>query len=195
VEEFVNELKKIQEEAEAALCKAHDDMKRFADRTCTHVPEYKEGDQVWLSTKNLNINQPLRKLTERQIGPYTITHVVSPNAVVLKLLPSFKIDAPINVSRLRPYKPPTVPGQQITPQAPVEVEGKEEYIVEEILDSRLRRNKLEFLIKWEGYMNENNSWEPEDNCRNACNAIAAFYRKYPQAPRQIARMQFNGLNF
>jgi len=52
----------------------------------THAPEYKEGDQVWLSTKNLNINQPSRKLTERQIRPYTITRVVSPNMVVLKLL-------------------------------------------------------------------------------------------------------------
>jgi len=37
----------------------------------------------------------------------------------------------------------------------VEVEGEEEYIVEEILDLCLRRNKLEFLVKWEGYMNEN----------------------------------------
>jgi len=33
VEEFVKELRKIQEEAEAALHKARDDMKRFADRT------------------------------------------------------------------------------------------------------------------------------------------------------------------
>jgi len=195
MDEFVNELKKIQEEAEAALHKARDDKKHFADRTHAHAPEYKEGDQVWLSTKNLNINQPSRKPTERQIGPYTITHVVSPNAVVLKLPPSFKIDVPINVSRLHPYKPPTVPGQQITPQVPVEVEGKEEYIVEEILDSCLRHNKLEFLVKWEGYMNENNSWEPEDNCKNARNAIATFYQKYPQAPRWIAWMQFNNLNF
>jgi len=98
VNEFVDKLKKIQEEVEAALCKAHDDMKHFADQTHAHMLEYKEGDQVWLSTKNLNINQPLRKLTKRKIGPYTITHVVSPNTVVLKLPPSFKIDAPINVS-------------------------------------------------------------------------------------------------
>jgi len=67
--------------------------------------------------------------------------------------------------------------------------------MEEILDSHLRHNKLEFLVKWEGYMNENNSWEPGDNCKNVCNAIAAFYHKYPQAPRQIVRMQFNKLNF
>jgi len=56
MDRFVNKLKKIQEEAKAALHKACDDMKRFADQTCTHTPDYKEGDQVWLSTKNLNIN-------------------------------------------------------------------------------------------------------------------------------------------
>jgi len=135
-----------------ALHEAHDDMKHFADQTCAHVPDYKVGDQVWLSTKNLNINQPSRKLTKRQIGPYTITHVVSPNAIVLKLPPSFKIDVPINVSWLHPYKTPTIPGQQIMLQSPVEVEGEEEYVVEEILDSCIRHNKLEFLVKWEGYM-------------------------------------------
>ena len=56
VDKFVDKLKKIQEEAEAALYKACDDMKHFADQSCTHMPNYKEGDQVWLSTKNLNIN-------------------------------------------------------------------------------------------------------------------------------------------
>ena len=66
---FVDELKKIQGEAEAALHKAHDDMKHFANQMCAHVPDYKVRDQVWLCTKNLNINQPSRKLTERKIGP------------------------------------------------------------------------------------------------------------------------------
>jgi len=79
----------------------------------------------------------------------------------------------------------------------VEVEGEEEYIVEEILDSCLKCNKfkLEFLVKWEGYTNENNLWEPKDNCKNAHNAIATFYHNYPQVPRQIAWMQFNNLKF
>ena len=102
---------------------------------------------------------------ERQVGPYPISKIISPNVVELKLPPSFKIDAPINVSRLRPYKPPTIPGQQTTPQPPIEVKGEPEYVVEEILDLRLRRNKLEFLVKWKGYTDENNSWEPEDNCK------------------------------
>jgi len=70
----------------------------------------------------------------------------------------------------------------MTPQPPVEIEGENEYVVEEIIDSHLRCNNLEFLVKWEGYMNENNSWEPEDNCGNTHKAIAEFYHKYPQAP-------------
>jgi len=31
----------------------------------------------------------------------------------------------------------------------VEVEGEEEYIVEEISDSHVRHNKLEFLVKYQ----------------------------------------------
>ena len=115
--------------------------------------------------------------------------------VELKLPPSFKIDAPINVSHLRPSKAPTILGQQITPQPPIDVEGEPEYIVEEILDSRLQQNKLEFLIKWEGYTDENNSWELENNCINASNAIKDFYNQYLEAPRWIGKMQYENLQF
>jgi hypothetical protein len=195
VEDFVQRMKNVQAEAEAALHKARDDMKRYADRLRADAPKYQIGDKVWLSTKDLHTTRPSRKLMEKHIGPYPISKIISPNAVELKLPSSFKIDAPINVSRLRPYKPPTIPGQQTTPQPPIEVEGEPEFMVEEILDSRLRRNKLEFLVKWEGYTDENNSWEPEDNCRNARDAIRDFYDKYPNAPRRIARMQYENLKF
>ncbi|KAF8231003.1 hypothetical protein L208DRAFT_1279223, partial [Tricholoma matsutake] len=70
----------------------------------------------------------------------------------------FKIDPEINISCLRPYCPPTIPGQQTTPQPPIIVEGAPEYIVEEILDSCLQQNKLEFLIKWKNYTDKNNLW-------------------------------------
>ncbi|KAF8227725.1 hypothetical protein L208DRAFT_1295198, partial [Tricholoma matsutake] len=158
-------------------------------------PEYKVGDLVWLSTKDLNIPRPSRKLMEKQVGPYAISKVISPNAVVLKLLRSFKIDPEINVSRLHPYRPPTIPGQQTTPQPPIIVEGAPEYIVEEILDSCLQRNKLEFLIKWKNYTNENYSIEGNENCKRVHNVIAQFFKRNPNAPRRIARMVYEGMKF
>ncbi|CAJ0964854.1 unnamed protein product [Ranitomeya imitator] len=46
----------------------------------------------------------------------------------------------------------------VEPPAPVLVEGELEYIVEKILDSRVSRRKLQYLVKWKGYAQEDNSW-------------------------------------
>ncbi|CAJ0955626.1 unnamed protein product, partial [Ranitomeya imitator] len=46
----------------------------------------------------------------------------------------------------------------VDPPAPVLVEGELEYIVEKILDSRVSRRKLQYLVKWKGYAQEDNSW-------------------------------------
>jgi len=62
--EFAEQMKTVHEEAQAALSKSHDDMTRYADFYREEAPEYKIGDKVWLSTKNLNVDRPLRKLTE-----------------------------------------------------------------------------------------------------------------------------------
>ena len=90
-------MKIIHEEAESALSKAHDDMQRYADFSRGDAPEYKIGDKVWLSTKNLNINRPTCKLAERQLGPFTIIKIIFPNAMKLKLPSSFRIHDVINV--------------------------------------------------------------------------------------------------
>ena len=49
-------MKEIHKEAGAALSKACDDMTRYADQHRGSAPEYKVGDKVWLSTKDIKIN-------------------------------------------------------------------------------------------------------------------------------------------
>jgi hypothetical protein len=135
VDDFVQQLKDVQKEVEAALHKACDDMMHWADWLCTYTPNYKPGDLLWLSTKDLQTQLPSRKLMEKQIGPYPITKFINLNVVKLKLLPPFKIQPEINVTCIQPDKPPTIPGWQVTPQTPIKVEKIPEYVVEEILDS------------------------------------------------------------
>jgi len=52
-ERFVEKMKEIQEEAKAALRKAQENMKKYADRKRVEVDEYKVGDLVMLSIKDL----------------------------------------------------------------------------------------------------------------------------------------------
>ena len=50
---FVERMKKIQEKAKVALGKAQEEIKRFADKKQRKGEEYRVGDLVLLSTKNL----------------------------------------------------------------------------------------------------------------------------------------------
>ena len=127
-------MKTVHKEAQAALSKLHNDMTRYADFHRGEAPEYKVGDKVWLSTKNLNVDRLSCKLTKRQLGPYDIIKIISPNAVKLKLPTLFKIHNIINISHIRPYCPPAA-GQSTIPPELVIIEGTPKYEVEEIMDS------------------------------------------------------------
>ena len=81
--EFVERMKKIQE-AGVALKKAQEDMKRQADRGRKETEDWKKGDKVMLSIRDLVFKERLaRKLVDRYIGPYMIKKVVFTNAVKL----------------------------------------------------------------------------------------------------------------
>ncbi|XP_063228241.1 uncharacterized protein LOC134534110 isoform X2 [Bacillus rossius redtenbacheri] len=71
--------------------------------------------------------------------------------------------------------------------------GEEEYVVEKILAKRYNPKKkcFEYLLKWEGYPHEQNTWEPVENMQACENLVEAFERnlakqKMMQQPRPAA---------
>ena len=124
--EFVEKMKKVYKKAVAALRKMQEEMKRYADRSRRETEEWKKGNRVMLSTKDLVFKErPVWKLIERYVGPYVIEEVVSLNAVKLRLPSSMRIYLVVNMSWIVQYKE-QVKEQKKEEGKPVEVEGVEE---------------------------------------------------------------------
>ena len=42
-------------------------------------------------------------------------------------------------------------------------EEEEEYVVEKVVDKRIRNGRKEYLLKWKNYPDSENTWEPSSN--------------------------------
>jgi len=150
---FIEKMKKIQKEAKAALEKAQEEIKKFANRRQREEKEYRVGDLVLLSMKDLKWQMKGRrseKLTKCFVGLYKVKGIVSSNVIELELPKSIKIHPVVNISRVQLYKP-QIEGQKKIPPKLVIIEGEEEFKVEKILNKRIVKGKEKFLVRWKGY--------------------------------------------
>jgi len=163
-----------------ALGKAQEEVKKYADRKRREVDEYKVGDLVMLSTKDLKyqmVGRRTEKLTERFVGPYRIKRIISSNAVELELPSTVKIHLVVNVSRIRRYVE-QVEGQRKEQPAPVVIKGEEEWEVERILNKRRIQGKDKYLVRWKEFTAESDTWEGRENLENAREAIEEYKKEY-----------------
>lgn len=56
-------------------------------------------------------------------------------------------------------------------------EETEEYIVEKVLSKRRKRGRIEYLLKWKGYPDSENSWEPCVSIKDTCQELIDEYEK------------------
>ena len=62
------------------------------------------------------------------------------------------------------------------------IKNQIEYEVEDILDSKILRKRLFYLVKWKGYPISDNSWEPAYHLLNSKELIQEFHSQYPDKP-------------
>jgi hypothetical protein len=54
-----------------------------------------------------------------------------------------------------------------------------EYEAEAIKDSKVAKGERLYLVKWVGWSDTNNTWEPEANLYHSADLIKEFYRNHP----------------
>ena len=126
------------------------------------MDQYKVGDRVWLEAKNLNLPYRTSKLAPKRHGPFVINKRISPVAYQLQLPPTWTIHEVFHAGLLTPYRETKEHGVNFMKPPPDIVDGEEEYEVEAIRDHCFhgRGRKLQYLVKWKGYPEADNTWEP-----------------------------------
>lgn len=70
-----------------------------------------------------------------------------------------------------------LPRQSAPEPAPVIIDEEEEYEVESIVNHRKFRNKLQYLVKWKGYGDDQNQWLPVEELDHAPRLLAIYRRE------------------
>jgi hypothetical protein len=144
---------------------------------------------VWLETKNLSIERPARKLSEKFIRPFRITEVIGLVTYRLELPPAIRIHDVFHTSLLRPAASDPLPSQNESTQPRIRLNKdnteKREWMIEKILDSRVTKNRhrkrrLEYHVKWKGYPP---SWRPQqDLVPGSGELLYEFHSQNPDRP-------------
>jgi hypothetical protein len=108
---------------------------------------YLPGDKVWLNARNLCTNSPSCKLNNHHHGPFTVIKEVGKYTYQLDLPATMDVHPVFHISLLRPTQGDQLPGQHLPLPEPIVVDGESEYEVEEVVDSRIFRWQLQYLIK------------------------------------------------
>jgi hypothetical protein len=167
-------LQEIWDETRAVLKLAKE---RMTGREPGEVPEsFEEGKKVWLDSWNLQLKTNSPKLTDRHLGPFKIIEKLVERAYCLDLPENLKIHNIFYVGLLSKVKEDEL-RPIIREPGPLEVEGEEEYEVEEIIDSEQHRNGWYYRVKWKGYGPESNTWEPKANLEHAEDILKKYHQK------------------
>jgi hypothetical protein len=188
-ESRVRQIQRVHTDIASAMSKAQALYKRFFDRKAMQAPQLNLGDKVWLLARNIKTDRPSRKLSHKRLGPYEITEQIGSSAFRLRLPRSLKLHNVFHVSLLEPLKQDKIPGRYQPPPPPVKTNDGYEWEVHEILDSRIRHKKLEYLVSWKGKTPDFNSWEAVDNVANAQRLVQNFHRRYPARPSATSPQQ------
>ncbi|MBW0493146.1 hypothetical protein O181_032861 [Austropuccinia psidii MF-1] len=160
--------------ASKCIAEAKEYNKQRYDKT--HIePDFKEGDQVLLSTLNLNNLKGPKKIRDSFVGPFTIIELVGKNEVEVRLREQFSRKDPVfQVSLVKPYfqtAEDKFPSRKRTSTPPdiVEVEDSPGPVKRIIKARKIRLNgkdKRQYLVRFKFQTADKDKWLAEDAMRD-----------------------------
>ncbi|KAH7427492.1 hypothetical protein KP509_10G046600 [Ceratopteris richardii] len=175
----------IHKELKEEIQKAQEQYKYYGDQHRVQNPSYQIGDKVWLLRNNLQTSRPCAKLDHQRFGPFTILAKINPVTFKLQLPSTMRIHPVFHISMLEPYQISPLRGERPSPSPPIEIDDHKEFEVEHVLDSRISRGRLEYLIHWKGYDISDRTWNLQKTFREHQSRFKNSIREIQQRRDQI----------
>ncbi|MBW0481525.1 hypothetical protein O181_021240 [Austropuccinia psidii MF-1] len=163
-------LRKSFDTASKCISEAKESKKQRWDKT--HMgPDFKEGDQVLVSTLNFNKLKGHKKMRDSFLGPLTIIKLIGKNAVEVRLTGEFSRKHPVfPVSLVKPYfqtEEDKFPSRKrnTTPPEIVEVEDSFSPVKKIIKARKIRLNgkdQRQYLVRFKNQTADKDIWLAED---------------------------------
>lgn len=146
---MVNNLDNLREAMRQNMKAAQDRMSKYYNRNVIaskKEPKFKVGDWVMVNAKNIKTKRPTKKLDYKLRGKFKIKRLIGTNAYELELPPSTgKIHPVFHISLLEPYHDNKIEGRREPTPPPIDLE-EQEYLVEKIKSSELKRGTVFYLV-------------------------------------------------
>ena len=169
------QLKRLHEIAKTAVTTQQSRLATSRSSGAKNGPQLKEGDKVYLLTKNLKTRRKTKKLDHVKVGPFLISEVKGPTNYRLDLPHDARIHPVFHISMLEPADD-NIPLQTTFHFEPQEAD---EYEVERIVAKR----GSDYLVHWKDCPETDDTWEPKSHLKNCQQKLRQFERSQGRLTR------------
>jgi len=182
--DFVLNLDKLQDTLKEKIAKAQRQYQPSVDLRRQQPPDFQVGQSVFVRSQYFRTTRPLKKLSEKYLGPYEIIAQPSPQSFTLCLPDTMRAAYPVfHISMLKPATPNTFQQCSEPLLALVIIDREPEYEISKIVNSKIdhrRAYKLLYKVIWLEYedTDNNSEWLPATELEHAKELLNDFYLKY-----------------
>ncbi len=168
--------------ARESLAKTREQMMKQVNKHRKEV-DYEVRSKVFLNERNIVTARSFKKLDDKMLDSFINLGFVG-SSYKLELSESMRVHDVFHPDLLRSAADDLLPGQKNELPGSIVVNDKDEWEIDDILDSRRYRRRLHYRVKWNGYDNDLNWYNADgDEFMNAQEVVDDFHIRYPNKPR------------
>ena len=164
------------------LILAREWMAKYYKRNVSqNEPTFKVGDRVLVNAMNIKTKRKSRKLDHKMRGLFNVKRLIGSYAYKLGLpYGAGKVYPVYHISLLDPYHRNEITGRRSPSTQPVVALRDDIWEVGQILDSRVHRRRVQYLVRWKGSSPNEDTWEPDYNIiAGSEESVKDLYRDNP----------------